>query len=76
MKYPKYLTKPVELWQEEYGVKRAIKVIEIQAKLHRDNGDKANSDALLEVGLALSKSIIGERVAESVTLNWGKMGEE
>ena len=71
MKIQKQLLKPVNNWVEIYGMKRAIKVLELQAAMHRENGDSRSAFVLRDVSIALKASINKESpVAESVTLKW------
>lgn len=75
MKIPKYLQSPVTQPIEIYGMRRAIKVIEIEIKDYKKSHGLCDDeiDALDRVYIALKASINKENpVAESVTLNWGE----
>jgi len=71
MKIPKYLFNTLTNWTYYYGIKRAIKVINIQASIHKKAGRYEQHDALTEVSKALQLvANKNNQVPEGVTLKW------
>lgn len=70
-KVPKMLLKPPTYWAEVIGVRRAIKVIDLQAAHLRQQGNNRAAHDLRDVARALKAAITKENaVAECVTLGW------
>jgi len=70
IKIPKYLQRPVEDWTERYGMKRACKVIDIQARMYKKDNIEAYY-VLKEVSDALKASINKDNpLSESSYLKW------
>ena len=70
-KVPKMLMTPVTNWIEAYGMRRAIKVIDLQAANLRRLGNNRAAHDLREVAKALKSAITKENaVAERITLGW------
>ena len=70
MKIPKYLTVAPTYWPDLYGLRRAARVAEIQAKVLRKAGFREAAEAVDELGRAFAYAIGDQKVAEAVTLNW------
>lgn len=71
MKIPKMLMRPVMDWTEAYGMRRAIKVIDLQASRLRGAGDNRSAHELRTVSKALKAALNkGAPVPESVSLGW------
>jgi len=70
-KVPKMLLTPPTYWAEVIGVRRAIKVIDLQAAHLRQQGNNRAAHDLRDVARALKAAITKENaVAECVTLGW------
>lgn len=73
LKIPKYLLVPVQNRHEIYGIKRACRVIDIQAKIFKDKWFLTQYETLDNASKALKASINKENpIAESVSLKWIK----
>lgn len=71
MKVQKMLRKPVHHWTEIYGMRRAIKVLNLQAQHLRNAGDHRAAYALRVVSDALRGAIAKPKgVAEMDALGW------
>lgn len=71
VRIPASLCKPAQSWTEFYGVRRAIAVIDTQAKFLRRAGDKESAKQLWFVADALRKTIAKPvATAEAVSLRW------
>lgn len=70
-KVPKMLLTPPTYWAEVVGVRRAIKVIDLQAAHLRQQGNNRAAHDLRDVARALKAAITKENaVAECITLGW------
>lgn len=67
---PKFLQKPSQSWTEIGGMRRACKVIDLQASELRKQGDTQSAEALKTVSQAIKQAMVSAGVGEAVSLNW------
>lgn len=69
-KIPKFLQKPSQSWTETGGMRRAAKVLDLQASELRKQGKAEAAAELRKVSLAIKAAIGAQGEGEAVTLQW------
>ncbi len=69
-KIPKFLQKPSLSWTDTGGMRRACKVLDLQASVLRKQGDAKSADELKRVSYAINCAIGASGVGEAVSLQW------